>query len=254
MGGSLSRDDDTAPIPVVVEPPRARHAAPPPHHGAGWWALRIARETAIVLAIALLASIVIRLVLAQPMYVPDAAMSNTLQPGDRVLVAKGLSAVTGRSRGDVVAFADPGGWSQVEVPSAGIGDRMLAFLGLAPATSGDALVMRVIAVGGDRIECCNADGRIVLNGVPLAESYLPPGMPTDQVTFEVTVPQDAVFVMGDDRVNARDSRYHLDTDSGAVPTSRLLGRAVLVLWPLGHLQALTTPAEFSDVPEPTASP
>lgn len=254
MGGSLSRNDDTAPIPVVVEPPRARHAAPPPHHGAGWWAIRIARETGIVLAIALLASIVIRLVLAQPMYVPDAAMSDTLRPGDRVLVAKGLSAVTGLSRGDVVAFADPGGWSALEVPPASIGDRILASLGLAPVTSGDALVMRVIAAGGDRVACCNAQGRIVLNGMPLEESYLPPGMPTDQVTFDVTVPEDAVFVMGDDRVNSRDSRYHLDVDSGAVPTSGLVGRAVLVLWPLGHLQALTTPAEFADVPEPPASP
>ena len=254
MGGSMTRNDDTAPIPVVVESPRARHAAPPPHHGAGWWAMRIARETGIVLAIALLASIVIRLVLAQPMYVPDAAMADTLQPGDRVLVAKGLSAVTGLSRGDVVAFADPGGWSDLPAPSVGIGDRILAFLGLAPATSGEEMVMRVIAVGGDRIACCNADGRIVLNGMPLAEAYLPVGMPTDQVAFEVTVPEDAVFVLGDDRVNARDSRYHLDADSGAVPTSRLFGRAILVLWPLGHLQALTTPAEFADVPEPTVAP
>lgn len=114
--------------------------------------------------------------------------------------------------------------------------------------------MRVIAVGGDRIACCNADGRIVLNGEPLVESYLPPDMPTDQVTFEVTVPDDAVFVMGDDRVNSRDSRYHLDADHGAVPASRLLGRAVLVLWPPGHLQVLTTPVEFADVPEPAASP
>ena len=249
------RDDDTAPIPVVVEAPSppvspGRHAAPPARHDAAWWALRIARETGIILGIALLASIVVRLILVEPLYVSGPAMSPTLQAGDRVAVAKGLGVLTGLSRGDVVAFSDPGDWQDVSVASSGPLSTALAVLGLAPAP-GDDVVMRVIAVGGDRVECCDPQGRLVLNGEPLVEDYLPANMPTDQVEFAVVVPADGYFVLGDDRSQARDSRYHLDVNDGAVPDADVIGRVIMRAWPP---QLLTTPAVFADVPEPASAP
>lgn len=258
MGTALSPHDDTAEIPVVsapagltdVEIERARHAAPPAHHGPGWWALRIAREAGIVLAIALLASVIVRLVVGQAFFVPSASMEDTLRPGDRILVGTALSRLTGISRGDIVVFRDPGGWREGEPRPSGGAAGVLAFLGLAPAASGDDVVTRIIAVGGDRIACCSPDGRIVLNGAPLDEPYLKPGVPTDQVTFDVVVPPRGYFVMGDNRSDSRDSRYHLDQDSGAVPSSDVIGRALVVLWPPAHLSGLTTPAGFARVPDP----
>lgn len=245
------RDDDTAEIPVVVTAPaHGRHAAPPPRRGAGWWALRIAREAGIVLGIALLASILVRLVLVEPLYVASPAMSPTLSAGDRVLVAKGLSSVTGLSRGDIVAFADPDDWQDVRTSSASALSTVLAVLGVAPSPSDD-VVMRVIGLGGDRVECCDAQGRIILNGQALDEDYLPAGMPTDQVAFDVVVPADAYFVLGDDRAAARDSRYHLEVDNGAVADADVLGRVVMRAWPP---QVLTTPEVFASVPEPQGAP
>ena len=250
MGPALNPHDDTAPIPVVVEASRARHAAPPQKHGVGWWSLRIAREVGIVLGIAIVASIVIRVALAEAMYVPTADMEPTLQPGDRILVTKGLSAVTGLSRGDVVAFRDPAGWVELPGATTNFGERVLAILGLAPAATGDDLVMRVIGTEGDRVACCTPEGKISINDTPLDEPYLAPGMPTDQVAFDVVVPTDSVFVMGDNRAASRDSRYYLDSNAGGVPTSALVGRAVMDLWPPGRITVLTTPEQFSAIPDP----
>ena len=245
------RDDDTAEIPVVASTSaHGRHAAPPPRRSAGWWALRIAREAGIVLGIALLASILVRLVLLEPLYVSGPAMSPTLGAGDRVLVAKGLSSVTGLSRGDVVAFADPDNWQDIPAPSTSVFSTALAVLGIAPSPDDD-VVMRVIGVGGDRVECCDAQGRILVNGQAVDEDYLPAGMPTDQVTFDVVVPADSYFVLGDDRALARDSRYHLEVNDGAVPDANVLGRVIMRAWPP---QVLTTPEVFASVPEPQGAP
>ena len=244
------RDDDTAEIPVVTQPPTAgRHAAPPKRRGGAWWAVRIARETAIVLGIALLASVLVRLVLVEPLHVAGPAMSPTLQPGDRVLVGSGITGLMGVSRGDVVAFTDPGDWQNLVVPAPSPLASVAAVLGLAPAP-GDDLVMRVVGVSGDRVVCCDADGRIAVNGVPLDEDYLAPGMPTDQVTFDVVVPDDSYFVLGDDRTLVRDSRRHLSVDSGAVPRSSVIGRVVMRAWPP---QVLTTPEVFASVPDSQGS-
>ena len=240
-------DEASAATPVVETPrPRGRHAAPRPTHDARWWALRIAREGGIILGIALAASILVRLVVAQPVYVPGDAMSPTLGAGDRVLLARGPFALAGPSRGDIVAFSDPGGWQEIQTaPGSGLA-TFLAVLGLAPMRTGD-VVMRVVAVGGDRIKCCDAQGRLVINGEALDESYLPEGTVTDQVAFDVVVPADSYFVLGDDRASARDSRYHLSDNSGAISRSDIAGRIFMRLWPPRTLGA---PAVFDDVPQP----
>ena len=93
------------------------------------------------------------------------------------------------------------------------------------------LLAGVIGVGGDHVRCCSTDGRIVLNGVPLTEPYIKPGDTTDDVRFDVVVPEDRVFVMGDNRNASADSRYHLNDNQGTVPEENVVGRVVLTVWP-----------------------
>lgn len=247
MDETPAPDDDSGATPVIeASRPRGRHAAPRPARGAQWWALRIAREGGIILGIAVAASILVRLVIAQPVYVPSDAMSPTLLPGDRVLLARGPFALAAPSRGDIVAFSDPGGWQEMDADPTSVASTVLAVLGLAPMRTGD-VVMRVVAIGGDRIKCCDSQGRLVINGESLDEAYLPPGTPTDQVEFNVVVPADSYFVLGDDRSIARDSRYHLSDNAGAVARSDITGRIFLRLWPP---RTLASPAAFDAIPDP----
>jgi signal peptidase I len=104
-----------------------------------------------------------------------------------------------------------------------------------PANSGKDLVKRVIGVGGDVIECCDANGAIVVNGKATAETYIKSGSRTDQVTFNVLVPQGNIFVMGDNRSNSEDSRFHQDLNSGMVPLTEVVGRVVVRIWPFSRI-------------------
>jgi signal peptidase I len=211
-------------------------------------------ESALILAIALVAAVLIRVFLLQAFYVPSSSMENTLQRGDRIIASKITTNLGGVSRGEVVVFRDPGGWLPEPPPPpggmTGVIRNALTFIGLLPADTGRDLVKRVIGVGGDRIVCCDAAGHIVLNGVPLIEPYIKPGNGTAQVLFDVTVPQGTVFVMGDNRANSQDSRYHLDRDSGGVPVSNVVGRVVLIAWPVGRFGTVPIPDTFAAVPGP----
>lgn len=225
-------------IAVVPAPVVGRHAAP-----SNPWrrVLRIGLEVGAVMLIALIASVFVRAFIAQVYYVPSASMEDTLMPGDRIVAMKAMTTLSGVSRGEVVVFHDPGGWLEGAGSTgsgmAGAVRSGLAFLGLSSAND-DAVVKRVIAVGGDHIACCDDKGHIMLNGNALHENYLKPGVPTDQVTFDVLVPQGGLFVMGDNRADSRDSRYHLDVNQGAVPVADVIGRAVAVVWPPGRVARL----------------
>lgn len=255
-------DDATATsvLPAVDDggSPRGRHAVDRRRRlprGARR-ALRITAEIVGVVVVALALSLLVRLFVAQAYYVPTGAMVDTLRPGERILASHITTRLSGVARGEIVVFTAPDGWRAEPPPTPGgfwqgVRDG-LAFLGLAPGDGGDELVMRAVAVGGDRIACCSEEGRILLNGVPLIEPYLRPGVPTDQVEFDVVVPAGRVFLMGDDRAASWDSRYHLAEASGTVSVDDVLGRAVLILWPAGRIQPLTIPSVYGQVAEPGA--
>lgn len=192
-------DEDTQPIPVV----RGRHAAPRPARSAGRWALVIAREVGIVAAVVVAVVILARLALGQVSYVADDAMEPTLSSGDRVLV----TPWGGSSAGDLVLVRAPEAW---RVPA-------------------DVAVARLIATGGQRVACCDDAGRITVDGAPLIEDYV--AGPTDQVAFDVTVPEGRVFVLADRREAARDSRALLDAQAGTLAADDVLGRVVWLVWP-----------------------
>ena len=206
------------------------------------------REFAVIIIVALVLSALVRAFLVQAFYVPSESMENTLMPNDRIIASKITTHFGGVSRGEVVVFKDPGGWlPEVDDTSTGVRGALhtaLTFIGLLPSDSGSDLVKRVIGIAGDHVVCCDKQQRIVLNGVGLNETYIIP--PTNQVKFDITVPADSVFVMGDNRGNSRDSRYHLDVNNGGVPLGDVVGRAFVVVWPLDRFTFLSIPDIFSD--------
>jgi signal peptidase I len=212
--------------------------------------LPIWQEMILLLGIALVLAIVIKAFFIQAFYVPSASMDDTLVPSDRILVQKISYWGSGSPhRGDVVVFADPGGWlSPTESQTGGgVAVRALEAVGLYPA--GGHLVKRVIGVGGDEVRCCDAEGRITVNGVALNEkAYLAPGDRPSTIDFDVKVKPGYLWVQGDNRSNSADSRVHLgDPGGGQVPADDVVGKVLAVVWPFGHAKVLHTPATFGSV-------
>ncbi len=209
------------------------------------------RELVIIVVSALLLSALVRAFLVQAFYVPSASMEDTLQVGDRILASKITTSLSGVSRGEIVVFKDPGGWlDDPPEPAGGVQGAVrnaMTFVGLLPSDTGQDLVKRVIGIAGDRVSCCDDEGRIVLNGVPLDEDYIIG--PTDQVPFDIVVPKDSIFLMGDNRGNSRDSRFHIDEDTssmGTVPLDNVVGRVFLVVWPFSQWSAEPIPEIFGN--------
>lgn len=208
---------------------------------------RIVRELVIVVVLALVISAALRAFVVQAFYVPSPSMVSTLQPGDRLLAVKPRLGPV--SRGEVVVFKDPGGWLDEPQPIGGWRGTLtevLTFIGLLPSDSGNDLVKRVIGIAGDRVACCDDQGRIVVNGIPLTESYVDGS--TDQVRFDVVVPPESVFVLGDNRADSRDSRFFLDQGAGSVPTDHIVGRASALIWPVDRWQVIEIPEVLAQGP------
>ncbi|MFE4467316.1 signal peptidase I [Leifsonia sp. NPDC056824] len=207
----------------------------------GWKVLL--RDVVVIFVIAVLVSFLIKTFVARSFYIPSGSMENTLQINDRIIVNELQPSVFPLSRGDVVVFKDPGGWLPAAAPQTGnpvqqgVG-AVLDFVGLGASDSDQHLVKRLIGLPGDHITCCNALGQMSVNGVPLKEPYvlLPAGQQAVSAKpFAVTVPAGKIWVMGDNRYNSADSRYHMDDPTkGFVPMGDVVGRAFVVSWPVSH--------------------
>ena len=170
---------------------------------------RSAIEWVAVIVGALVVALVVKTFLIQAFYIPSESMVPTLKVGDRVLVNK-LSYTTGDiDRGDIVVFDRPGG----------------------PGSDGiEDLIKRVVALPGETVE--GRDGQVYVDEQPLPEPYLPDGVETS-VFPPYVVPDDHVWVMGDNRGASDDSRRFK-----AVPTGDVVGRAFVIIWPLAELGTL----------------
>ncbi|MFI5643169.1 signal peptidase I [Kitasatospora sp. NPDC051705] len=219
------------------------------------------QELPILLVIALLLSLGIKTFFVQAFSIPSGSMEQTLEIGDRVLVDK-LTPWFGAEpeRGEVVVFRDPGGWLEGAPTHSGGSvmstvQKALSTVGLMPSADEKDLIKRVIAVGGDTVEC-KAGGPVKVNGAALDEPYLFPGStPCDNDPVgTVTVPKGKLWVMGDHRNNSRDSRpHHNETGDGFVPVDNVVGRAFVVAWPLSDWSTLPVPDTFDKVPSGAAA-
>lgn len=217
------------------------------------------RELAVVVLGAVLVASLLRGFVGQMFLIPSDSMENTLVRNDRVAVAK----LGGIERGEVVVFRDPGGWlTGSSSRQRGPVGRALQFVGVLPDTSTQHLIKRVVGMPGDHVVCCDDQKRLSVNGQPLDErSYLytaadgTQAVPSE-IAFDVVVPVDRVFVLGDNRADSRDSRCHLNDEAvgsvrggnAFVPTELVVGRGLAVVWPLGRTHRLPVPATFDTVP------
>lgn len=175
-------------------------------------------DTIIPAIVTILVILVLRMTVASPFIVPSGSMIPTLHPHSLIFG----NTLAEPERGDVVVFSDPR-WGE------------------------DYFVKRVIAVGGDTVGGCDARGDLLVNGSPMREDYI---RDTPECRFpEVTVPDGRVWVMGDNRANSADSRYHTftpggaDLDAGTVPVDAIKA----VVWGEAHI------GNTGGIPFPAAS-
>ena len=227
-------------------------------------ALLMLRDLVVIFLIAILISFLVKTFLMRPFYIPSESMADTLQVNDRIAVSLLQPQVIDIQRGDIVVFEDPGGWLQ-HAPAeerggvAGYMHEFLVFIGLAPDESHGYLVKRVIGLPGDVVACCNDFGQLTVNGTPINEPYLhldDPALPASGSEFEVTVPEDSLWVMGDNRYHSADSRAHTaGPHNGFVPFDNVVGRAILTTWPMDRWRWLDNHADaFANVPEHAQTP
>jgi signal peptidase I len=241
--------------PPVPETSRTEETVSPASGHASGRALL--KETAVILVSALVLSLIIKTFLFQAFYIPSASMRETLVQGDRVLVTKLAPGPLDVHRGDAVVFKDPGGWLPPVVPTeqSALRDRItqvLTYVGLLPQDSGEHLIKRVVGLPGDHVQSDGEGGPVTVNGVPLDEPYLRPGSVPSEVQFDVVVADGSVWVMGDNRQNSQDSRYHMgDAGGGSVPLDNVVGVAFVTVWPADRFTLLRNPgATFEAVPDP----
>ncbi len=179
---------------------------------------------AVCVVLVLVAAFGVRTFVVRPFHIPSASMAPTVQPGDVVLVDRTARGTA--ERGELVVF-DGRGYFE---PTTGEGQE-----GADGAVGGRFWLKRVIAIGGDRVTCCGADGRITVNGEPIGEPYLAAGVAPSEITFDLEVPEGRVFVLGDNRADSTDSRHLLGAPGGGmIPVERVMGRADRVVWPLSR--------------------
>lgn len=198
------------------------------------------RELPILLGAAIVVAILVRTFVLQTYYVPSPSMEHTLNINDRVLVNKLAYDFRDPHRGEVIVFTSPLDWRQ--------------------AANETVFVKRVIGVPGDHVVCCDAQGRITINGVALNEPYLNQDgnkngaakQPSSPTSFDVVVPAGRLWVLGDNRFDSADSEQHYssqrDPVEATIPIKSVIGRAFVLFWPVGRATWLSVPSTFDHIP------
>ncbi|MDT0341142.1 signal peptidase I [Streptomyces litchfieldiae] len=214
-------------------PERDRPASPP----TGWrrWSRSVRLWVVVALSTVVLTMLTSTFVM-QPFLIPSGSMEGTLQVGDRVIVNKLAYRFGGEvQRGDIIVFDGTGSFVAEDSDPGLLGGLLRtagAAVGLAQSSETD-YVKRVIGIGGDRVRCCDDQGRIEVNGEPLDEPYLYPGDQPSNVMFDIRVPEGRLWVMGDHRSDSADSREYLGSPGGGtVPEDKVIGRVELIGWPV----------------------
>ncbi|GAA2526000.1 signal peptidase I [Winogradskya humida] len=195
------------------------------------------RELPILVGVAILVAVLMRAFVLQTFFIPSPSMEHTLNIDDKVLVNKLVYDFRDPRRGEVIVFRAPKQWQS--------GDE------------GEDFIKRIIGVGGDRVQCCDAEQRITVNGHALVEPYIykdADGVSNEAAgaPFDITVPSDRIWVMGDHREASADSLEHWRTSQNiqeaTIPADSVVGRAFTVFWPVSRATWLTVPKTFDSVP------
>ncbi|GHF13661.1 signal peptidase I [Amycolatopsis deserti] len=206
-------------------------------------------ELPILIVVALALAFVFQQFLARVYTIPSGSMETTLHGctgcyGDKVLVDKITYDFTDPEPGDVVVFKGPEPWVENEAATERSSNAVVRFFqnigsvfGLAPPDERD-FVKRIIATGGQTVECCDAQNRVVVDGKALDEPYIHWENPSDQQQDSfppVKVPDGYVWVMGDNRNDSCDSRCQGGGGvRGAVPVDNIIGKARIIVLPPGR--------------------
>ena len=217
------------------------------------------RELPVLLIIAFGLAVLIKTFLVQAFFIPSGSMERTLHgcpgcSGDRVLVNKLTYRFSDPRPGDIVVFRGPESWApeaQFAEPTNPL-QRVLravgSAVGVAPPGEKD-FIKRVIAVGGQRVQCCDGQGRVTVDDKALNEPYV---FISDPQAYRptpfgpVTVPTGRLWVMGDHRDQSADSRAHIaDADQGTIAIDDVVGKAFVIVWPPSRWGTLGSPATFA---------
>jgi signal peptidase I len=189
--------------------------------------LSFVQELPVLLVIAFVLALLIKTFLMQAFYIPSESMEPTLNVGDRVLVNKVVYHLHPPRRGDIIVFADPNPEPQPHRnPASAFWHWLTEGLGVATSPEKD-FIKRVVGLPGDHVEC--KAGGVFINGERLNEPYIK--VVDDRPCGPYDVPANKLFVMGDNRLNSRDSRYGL----GFIPYDKVIGRAFVIIWPPSHM-------------------
>ncbi len=204
-------------------------------------------ELPVLMVVAFVLALLLKTFLIQAFFIPSASMEPTLLVGDRVLVNKVVYDLREPRRGEVVVFSESGA-APLAATDEGLVRRALrglaSGLGLGPSGEKD-FIKRIIGLPGDRVAM--RDGVVMINGEPLPEAPTTEGgylSERDLTDFgPVRVPQGHYFMMGDNRPNSSDSRF---PSLGTIPAEQVVGRAFVLIWPLGRLDTLSG-ADYGDL-------
>ena len=178
----------------------------PTSPGSSFW--QQVRDNLQIIAIALALALLIRAFVAEPRYIPSDSMFPTLEVGDRVVVEKISYLFRPPSPGEIIVFNPP---------------IQLQIRGYDPD---QAFIKRVIGTPGKTIAI--QQGKVYLNDTPLAEDYI--AEPPAYQMGTVQVPNEQLFVMGDNRNNSNDSHVW-----GFLPKHNVIGRACFRFWPFSRI-------------------
>src|SRR4029077_892300 len=252
--GDAAAQAQTAAAPTDGKAAGGKSAARRARRKRSFW-----REFPILVVVALLLAVVIKTYAIQAFFIPSGSMENTLEINDRVLVNKIVYDVRSIHRGDIVVFNGDGSWDPGTAPAdtnfvVKFGQGFASMFGFGDP--GDIPIKRVIGLPGDKVACCDAEGRVTVNGVPLTEQpYLYPGDAPSEIRFNVVVQPGRLWVMGDHRLISDDSRNHLgQPGGGTIPENAVIGRAFVIIWPISRWRFLPIPATFEQPKLSAAAP
>lgn len=223
------------------------------------------RELPILILVALVLSFLLQTFVARVYLIPSESMEPTLHgcpgcTGDRIVVEKISSHFADPQPGDVIVFRGPESWDAdyVSTRSDNVvirgAQELGSLVGLVAPDEND-LVKRVVATGGQTVECCDEQGRVLVDGVPVDEPYITmdfeflPGVQSCDTPVRsgrcfgpVTVPEGNLWMMGDNRSNSADSRFHVaDEFQGTVPVDNVIGQARAIVLPPTRWGLIDTP-------------